>query len=131
MTEHAKDPLAAFKNWFDSVWFGDGEHGHEIPKPTDKNYSEYLEKYALAYGGFLEGAKFQEQFKYKTLFEQAEKIKKLSEEIAELKNVVNAFKDAYVDLTNSEVHLDSGIVHIANFQLMDKFDAAFDLIKPE
>jgi len=50
-----------FKEWYDAVYIGDGEIIDRIPIPTDKNYSEYIGGYTLAYGAYLEGVKFAEK----------------------------------------------------------------------
>ncbi len=69
--------VEVFKEWYNAVYIGDGEIIDRIPTATDKNYSEYMSGYTLAYGAYLEGVKFAESQKYKVFSEQSKKIAEL------------------------------------------------------
>ena len=51
------EQISKFKQWYDAVWLGDGEHGQTIPQVfSDVQYVEYMEGYNLALGAWLESA---------------------------------------------------------------------------
>ena len=51
------EQVSKFKQWYDAVWMGDGEHGQTVPESfTDEEYAVYMEGYNLALGAWLESA---------------------------------------------------------------------------
>jgi len=74
--------VEVFKEWYDAVYIGDGEIIDRIPRPTDKDYSEYMSGYTLAYGAYLEGVKFAEGEKLESFIRQAKRIKELEDKLS-------------------------------------------------
>ena len=51
LTVHGAEDV---KRWYDSLWLGDGEHGQAVPMHAgDKDYSKYMDGYALAHGAWI------------------------------------------------------------------------------
>lgn len=82
-TEQAK--LQEFKEWFDDMWLGDNDHSQFVPLPSDKVYSEYIDKYQISYAAWITAAKVTEENKYQTLVDQIAEIKFLREELETLR----------------------------------------------
>jgi hypothetical protein len=77
-TEHEK--LHKFKEWFDDMWLGDEEHGQFIPLPSDKGYTEYIDKYQIAYAAWVKASQLSEENKVKVFIDlQAENAKLIAE----------------------------------------------------
>lgn len=91
-----------FKAWYDSVYIGDGDTVTSMPQSVyDAGYSDYMTGYTLAYGAYLEGVKFAESQKYKTLIEQAKRISELEYSLSismcvhdDAENMTGAQRDA-------------------------------------
>ena len=51
IADYDKPPSEEFKQWFDDVWMGDGQHGQSIPT-SGTDYDKYLLDYQLAHGAW-------------------------------------------------------------------------------